>query len=177
MFKERPSNKNLYEPKNPEYELANSFINELHEIVTPNILYFATDMAATMPTMDNVDLVYGETKQKIKFFPPKKIDAFVEANPILEELTQMGLAQIEELNVIVSIDNFLTNIAQEPKGGDVFKISHMEQGKPQRDVWYTVTNALPINLFNWQYLNYIIHSQQTRMADVPADVKFYLNLE
>lgn len=177
MFKERADDKSLYEPLNPEYEMAASFINELNKIVTPNILYFATNMEATMPTLDNTDIVYGETKQKIKFFPPKKIEGYVETNPILEELTQMGLAQIEELNIIVSIDKFLSDINQPPKAGDILKISHLEQGKPPRDVWYTVTNALPINLFNWQYLNYIIHSQQTRMADVPADVKFYLNLE
>jgi len=177
MFKERPTSRNIYDPLNPEYELANSFINEVNQIASPNILYWATNMETTMPTLDNADLAYGETKQKIKFFPPKKIKAFVETNPILEELTQMGLAQIEELNVVVGIDDFLVQIHQPPKAGDVFKISHLEQGKPPRELWYTVTNALPINLFNWQYLNYIIHSQQTRMTDVPTEVKFYLNLE
>lgn len=177
MFKERPEELKLFEPTNPEYELANSFVEEAIEIVSPLILYFATDLASTLPTMDNVDNILGETKQKIKFFAPKKIFADPEINPILAELTAMGLSQIEELNLVVSIPQIISILGAEPKAGDVFRISYVEQGKPLRDVFYTIMNVIPANMFNFQYLNYVLHGQQTRMVDVPSDVKNYLNLE
>lgn len=177
MFKERPDELKLFDSTNPEYELANSFVDESNEIVSPLILFFCADITATKSEMDNVDITYGETKQKIKYLPPKKILGNVEINPIIQELTSLGLAQIEALNLIVGIPNILSTLGQEPKEGDIFRISYVEQGKPLRDVFYTVSNVIPVNLFNFQYLNYIINGQQTRMTDVPTEVKNYLNLE
>lgn len=177
MFRERPSELKLFDSMSPEYELANSFVQESIEIVSPPILYFCTNLPATKETLDNVDIVYGETKNKITFLPPKKIVANPQLNPILEELTSLGLAQLEELNLVVSIPYIIQALGQEPKGGDVFRISYMENGRPFRDVFYMVNNAIPVNLFNFQYLNYTINAQQTQMTDVPSTVKNYLNLE
>lgn len=177
MFKERPYELKLFDALNPEYELANSYVDEINEIGSPLILYFSMNDPETKSSMDNVDLIYGETKQRIKYFPPKRINAIPEINPVLEELTSLGLSQIEEINFSVGIPYILSTLGQEPKGGDILRISYVEQGKPLRDVFYTVVNVLPSNLFNFQYLNYTIHAEQTRMADVPTEVKNYLNLE
>lgn len=175
---DRPRTLKLFEPKNPEYMLASSIIQEAMEIASPHILWFAKDNAKTDSLLTELDTTYGEEASSKKFFkPPVQLHGFLDVNPMIIELSKLGFNNLREINLIMNTMDILEKLGDMVKEGDVFRITFLRPGTTDENIFYSVATVLPADEFNHMYLNLMIGAEQTDLADVHEEVKSYFNME
>lgn len=173
----RPTGAKTFEPKNPEYALASSIDGDLIEAISPLIVYWSFDRDATGASRDELDQVYGEKSSgdALHYFKdPNRVYMFVEINPIIIELTRLGIEQIEEITAVVNVDNFIKHNNIAPRPGDVFRVSYVVDAQNYRNVFYTVSSVVPFDVFNMKYLNWHLYAEQTPMQEVDQKIKDYI---
>ena len=175
---ERPKTLKLFEPKNPEYMLASSIIQETMEIASPKIFWFSKDHAETDSKLTEIDTTYGEEASSKKYFKqPVEVVGFVDVNPMLIELTKLGFNNLREINLIVNILDFVERVGDKPKEGDVFRVTFLSPIGEDENIFYSVATVFPTDQFNHMYLDLMIGAEQTDLADVHEEVKSYFNME
>jgi len=172
----RPKRIKVFEPTNPEYSLIDSMTSEVFENYSPEIAWWSLNRTETEANRDELSEVYGESKPSSKMFDgPFPVAGAFEINPIIQELTRLGLEQIEEVD-------FYCNIAamqeytegRDPKGGDVFRVTWLETNSERRFVFYNVSNVTPVDIYNYRHINWLVNAEQTTLHDVPDEIKeFY----
>ena len=177
----RPTSVKLFEPKNPEYSLADAMTTEQYTIHSPEIKYwsFVKD-GPTAATLDELDVVYGEKSSKansgrLVYTGPYNVKGFLEIEPILQELLKMGPQQIEVVELFVNIaamENYLEN--RLPKRGDIFRVTWIVTETVRRYIWYSVANVTPVDPYNFKYVNWHINAEQTLMKDAPENIRQYM---
>jgi len=176
----RPQKVKTFEPKNPEYLIADSLTAEMIEATSPLILWWSFAQADTISKQDELDHIYGEAStQDGKFvftLKPSIVHLRTEFNPILKELTRLGVEQIESLTVYANISEFIEENGSNPKSGDVFRLSYIEKEQKFRNIYYTVSVVVPVDLFNLKYLNWQIYCEQTPLDSVPQYIQDYKTL-
>ena len=189
----RPMKPKMHDPTNPEHSLVDAMTVEIHSLESPEIVYWSMKTAEEIdeenailnpdadPYLDELDEVYGEKSSddgKLMFHEPV-VDFYakVDINPIIQELTRLGLAQIEEIDVYVNIAHAQEKLYGPPKGGDVLRITFMIRDYngelKEHLVYFKVSSVDPVDLYNFQYINYQINCEQTNMMDVPDEIKNY----
>lgn len=177
MF-QRDSKLDLFQPQNPEYELVNIVTNEAFRIVSPHIIYYPYDSVTTERDQDDYDDIMGEAEENYAFFKPVQIYAYVETNPIIDELTRLGLEQIEEINVYANIDEVTQRLSgRAPRAGDFLRISYIERQKADRVVFYKVATIQPVDMYHWRHVNYSINCEQTDLSMLPEDLRNKIRTE
>lgn len=174
----RPINCKVMEPKNPEYALASSLSADFIENQSPLMYWWSFDRTKTTATQDELDQIYGEKSsgdRKFTFKKPNRVYAFMEINPILIELSRLGIEQIEEITLVINVDDFLNRNFEDPKSGDVFRISYIVGEQKYRNIFYTVGSVVPFDIFNMKYLNWHIYAEQTPMNEVPDSIKNFMD--
>jgi len=87
------------------------------------------------------------------------------------------LIKTEQLDLYVNIAHAHEKLERPPSGGDVFRITFLirdvDGELKEKLVYYKVSNSHPIDLYNYQYVNYQINGEQTNMMDVPDEIKNY----
>lgn len=176
----RPQKPLAFEPINPEYALASSLTSEMIEATSPYILWWSFLRTETSANKDELDNVYGEASSKtgIHNFALKPIRVYLhlEINPIIQELTRLGVEQIESITIYTNIDDFLNLNSSPPKAGDIFRLSYIEKEQKYRNIFYNVSVVVPVDPFNFRHLNYQIYAEQTNLNDVPDHIKNFMNL-
>jgi len=173
----RPTSAKVFEPRSPEYALASSVDGDFIEAVSPLIMYWSLDRATTVASQDELDHVYGEKSSGDAlhtFLEPNRVYLLIEINPILIELTRLGIEQIEEITAVANVDNFIKCNHVQPQSGDVFRVSYVVNDQEYRNVFYTVSSVVPFDVFNMKYLNWHMYAEQTPMAEVPQVIKDYI---
>ncbi len=172
----RPQQFKLYDPQNPEYEIAQSIIDETMRYVSPQILWWRYDHIETSKQASSIDKLYGENSKGEKFLKPIEIFGYVELNPILQELTRLGLEETEEINLFTDSADIVDRLGREPQGGDILRISYIQSDKKERNIFYKVSSYNPRHPFQWRYMQYQINCEKTDMSNIPSIVKNYFNL-
>lgn len=175
----RPTTAKIYEPQNPEYELASSYSEELFNIVSPNIVYWKLNKNLTEQTRDEVDKLYGENSQKAAFDNPVKIYAHVEMSPIINELARLGLESKDEIILLANIIDTNSRLSDIPKQGDILRINYITPGSPDYHKFYVVNRVMPDTntMYNFSFINYLIYAENTALSDTPEEVKYSKTLE
>jgi hypothetical protein len=172
----RPSDVKTFSPYNPEYLLASSMDAEMIEYSSPKILWWSFDKTETIADMDELDKIYGESHLGQDIFKaPKQVNAALEINPIMMELTRLGVEQIEEIILFANQDDFLLQNEENPKSGDILRVSYIVNEDKYRNVFYVVGSVIPVDLFNLKYLNWRILGQQTNMSQASQAIRDYMN--
>jgi hypothetical protein len=173
----RPTSVNVFEPLSPEYSLASSIDAEYISYATPKIMWWSFDKTDTMSNMTELDKIYGESHVgKDVFYEPNIVEAHLEINPIMMELMRLGVEQIEEVILFANTDQFyIKNASRDPKSGDIFRVSYIVNEDKYRNVFYTVGSVIPVDLFNFKYLNWRILGQQTNLSNASQQIKDYMN--
>lgn len=174
----RPNSPRVFEPRSPEYALASSIDSDFINAASPHITYWSMDRAATQASRDELDGIYGEKSSgdlKHTFLAPNRVYMYLELNPILIELTRLGIEQIEEITCVANVDDFLNKNHVDPRPGDIFRVSYVITDQQYRNVFYTVSSVVPFDMFNMKYINWHIYSEQTPMAEVPQVIKNYID--
>ena len=86
----------------------------------------------------------------------------------------MPTKQIEEVELyfgIAAMDLYLKG--KKPQSGDVLRISYIINETERKYTFYDVSNITPVDIFNFHYLNWHVHAQQTQMHDIPDVIKLY----
>lgn len=173
----RPTAYKLYDEESPDYGLAQSMMEEAMQFVSPKILWWRYDHITSESKASAMDKLYGENSKGDKFLNPIEVFGWVENNPILQELTRLGLEENEEINLFCDTTDLTSRLGREPQSGDILRISYIKHGQPDRHVFYKVANnPNPRHLFDFRYMNYQINAEKTDMGNVPALVKNYFNL-
>jgi len=179
-----------FDRTNPEHALVDLLVEELHTLEGDEIVYWCLRNVKIVnedniannetPYLDELDDVYMEKSSgdgKYLFYNPVYVAGKLEKNPIIQELGRMGLATIEDADLYVNIAHFHAKIGQAPKGGDIFRITNFvkdENGElKDKFTYYKVSHPTPVDLHNYQYVNYQIYAEQTNMNDIPAEVLTY----
>ena len=124
MF-ERAKNYKVFDPISPEYELANSIIQEAFEFISPDIIWFSHALDKTLPNLDEYDKLSGGAEGTTRIFrEPVKIYGYVEISAVIQELEKLGVSQTEEINLIVNLSDIIARLGEHPKEGDVFRITY-----------------------------------------------------
>lgn len=180
-FKERPRTLKLFEPANPEYVLADTMESEIFEIVSPNLLWWSFQDAATEVNRDELDTVYGENVSagaNVYTTEPIRVYGYFEINPILQEITRMGIEQIEEINIFTNINDFFDKTGVEPRSGDVFRMDFIDKNNENalKRNFYTVGSVTPTDLYHFKYLTWQVYAEMTNLTFVPDIIKDYTDL-
>jgi hypothetical protein len=173
----RPNSAKVFEPRNPEYALASSIDGDFINASSPLVWWWSVDRTATVASQDELDHIYGEKSSGTAlhtFKDPNRVYLFLEINPILIELTRLGIEQIEEVTTIANVDDFLNRNHASPVSGDIFRVSYVVTDQEYRNVFYTVSSVVPFDIFNMKYLNWHIYAEQTPMAEVPQSIKDFI---
>lgn len=170
----RPQTTKIYDPENPEYQLASHYSQELFITVSPKILYWKLNHTLTNTNRDEVDDLYGESSQKSIYEKPVQIYAKEEINPIIQELTKLGLEQKDEIILFTNIIDIHSRLGSPPKSGDIFRISYVVPGAPDMHKFYIVNRAIPdtATMYNFCFINYLIYGENTAMENVPEEIKY-----
>ena len=182
----------MFEPTNPEHSLVDALTEEIHKFEGPELVYWVhktpqeIDAATEDATpggdsyLDDLDEVYGEKSSgdaKLEFFEPIMVYGKVDVEPIIQELMRLGLIETEQLDLYVNIAHAHEKLERPPNGGDVFRITFLirdvDGELKEKLVYYKVSNCHPVDLYNYQYVNYQINGEQTNMMDVPDEIKNY----
>lgn len=175
----RPKEVLLFDPKNPELSVADVMTSDYIRAMSPKILYWHFDRTTNRAAQDDLDSVYGEKSSgeaKDVFIGPKRVYMFIEFNPIIIELTRLGVEQIEEITCFTNIADFLDITGTLPKPGDLFRISYIQEEDKYRNRFYTVGSVSPRDLFNGKHLNYVLFSELTPLDHVPQNIKNFMDL-
>lgn len=175
----RPTKPNLFSPCNPEYALCDALVAEQYTINSPEILWWSLlrDGATGAAARDELDAVYGEKSSgdhKLAYAGPFDFRGFIDISPIVQELTRLGLQQINEIELYANIaatDVYLGG--RLPKGGDVFRVTWIVTETERYYVWYKVANVTPVDPYNFRYINWHINAEQTNLWDVPESISNY----
>jgi len=192
MFK-RIQNVKIFEPQNPEYQLVDSLTAENFEAFSPKMLIWVLDLTQTEKNRDEIDRVYGENSSidrtkgigRNVFDGPIEFFGHVEVNEIIQELLRAGLEQLEDVEIFVNISDFAKRLGGlSPKAGDIIRVSYILNPAVEnkgiatfRHIFYEIANITPVDLYNFRYVNFHIHAEQTNMSNVPDAIKFYDNIE
>ncbi len=174
----RPNTVKVFEPKNPEYALCSSLTSEFIEAQSPLCMWWSLNRATTNASQDELDQVYGERgsgDRKFKFKKPNRIYLYLEINPIMIELTRLGIEQIEEITGVINVDDFLQRNFCDPQPGDIFRISYIISEQKYRNVFYTLSSLVPFDMFNMQYINWHLYAEQTPMQEVPDEITSFID--
>lgn len=180
IFKEaRPYKLNLYEPKNPEYLLLNSFNEEYTEIVSPRILYWKFDIENSKNTLDKLDDLYSESTQTNKYIGPFEVSMLIERSPIINELSRLGHNIIEEINVVVPTLLINEKLGRLPQPGDIFRVSMIDElSQREKFTFYEIANVSENDPNNHMWLTLMLFAKQTDLSNVPIELKKeFLNRE
>jgi hypothetical protein len=164
----------VFEPKNPEYALADAITSEIVEIISPKILWWSLDRTATQATRDELDEVYGEKSSddsKYVYTGPKEVFCYVEFNPILWELSRLGVEQLEMINIFTNIGDFINRNGSHPKPGDLLRISYTRSETDFRNIFYEVSVVFPIDLIDFHHMNWQMYVEQTDLNTVEQRIK------
>lgn len=165
----------LYDPTNYEYDLADSLITEHITMISPKILWWKLDPKTTRDESDDLDKLYGES-QMYNFsnvHEPIEIEGYLERSAVIEELSRAGLAQTEEINLIVAKSQIHEKLGREPISGDIFRVSYLDKIKSKDDTYYTVVSVVNDDFFNWRQFKYIINAEQTALKNIPKKIVEY----
>lgn len=181
-----------FEPLNPELSLIDQFTTEMHKLESAEVIYWSrkpTDVVDAERTiadpdadsyLDDLDEVYGEKSSdtgKHEFYDPVQVYGKLDINPIIQELTRMGLSQIEEIDFYMNIAHAQDVLDGPPKMGDVFRITFLIRDKDGENqehlVYYTVGTINPVDLYNYHYVNYQINAEQTSLQNCPTEIQNY----
>jgi hypothetical protein len=155
------------------------YSEETFRIVSPNIIYWKLNKNLTDETRDEVDKLYGENSQKAAYDKPVQIFAQVEISPIINELARLGLEQKDEIIMLTNIIDVNARLQAIPKQGDILRIDYISPGTPDYHKFYVVNRVLPDTntMYNFCFINYLIHCENTALSDVPEEVKYSKILE
>lgn len=172
----RPTKINMFEPRNPEYSLIDMMTSEKFTAYSPEIYWwsFIKDGEDGAAERDELDKVYGEKSSagKVAYLGPFEVKAALELNPIVAEFTRLGLQQIEEIEAygnVAALDSYLKGNV--PKEGDIFRVSWIVTETERRFVFYKVANVTPVDPYNFRYINWHIHGEQTTLHEAPDSIK------
>jgi len=175
MFRSGKNGIKVFDSQNPEYSLIDSMTSEIFENYSTEIAYWLFGRAETEANLDELDEVYGESsKNKRIYSGPFDVKGTLTINPIIQELTRLGLEQIEEIDFycnIAAMDEYLEG--EPPKAGDIFRVTWIEKENTRRYVFYSVANVTPTDIYNSRYINYLISAEQTTLHNFPAEIKNY----
>lgn len=186
----RPMTPRMFEPDNPEHTLVDLLTTEMHQLESPEIVYWKVKMPDVVdaethrvdPTatnyLDDLDKVYGEKSSGdglTKYYQPEQIFGKLDSQPIIQELLKMGLITKTEIDLYVNIAHIQDVLGRPPMGGDLFRITYLIRN-PDGElkgyyVYYEVSTVWPVDLYNYQYINYQINAEQTNMSNVPDEIK------
>jgi hypothetical protein len=180
----RPQKLRMYEPTSPEYSLADTMLQERITAYSPEVYYwsFVRDDESIAPDFgskerDELDIVYGEKSSangKMAYLGPYEVKLALELDPIMAEMTRLGWQQIESVNAfgsVAAMDHYLKQ--RLPKSGDIFRVSWILTETERRFVFYKISNVTPVDPFNFRYLTWAIHAEQTTLHDAPDNIKQY----
>ena len=174
-FFNKPSNVKIFEPTNPELELVASMTAEIFEYVSPKLLIWIFDKEYNNKNMDAIDQLYGEKSSintqtgltKAKFDGPFEFFARFEANEILALLSRGTDEQKEEIELFVNIMDFTERLhGLAPDSGDIIRLSYIDalnkdtKKREFRHVFYEISEVLPIDLYNYNYVNFAKSSRR-----------------
>ena len=178
----RPQKVKTFDPLSPEYALVDSLTSEMIDAITPYVLWWSLLRNDTQQKRDELDTIYGEASSKdgkhVFVTTPTKVSLRLEINPVIKELTRLGIEQIHAIDIYCNIADFLNKNNIPPQPGDVFRISYInEQGQDIfRNIFYTASVIVPVDLFNLRYINWQIYAEQTPMDVVPDYIKNFQTL-
>ena len=99
MYRADPKHK-VYDPTNStEYDLASSIVSEAIRYSSPKIIYWQLNKEGTLRDVSETEDVYNERTGMKIFGEAKEIFGYVDVNPILAEISRLGIEQLEELNI------------------------------------------------------------------------------
>lgn len=189
----RPTNVKIFEPTNPEYNLVHSINSELNEAVSPKLMVWMIDLADAAANQDEIDNVYGENSaidktknisKNIKYDGPYEFFGNVQVNEIIQEMSRLGVEQVEEIDIFVDLMDFTTRMkGSQPKPGDIIRISYIEMEDKAtnqthyRHVFYEIGTILPCDLYNFKYINLHIYAEQASLGNVPKTIINYDELD
>lgn len=175
----RPSTNKIYDPENPEYELASMYAQEAFNTVSPKILYWKLNKQLTDQSRDDVDELYGESSQKAAYNKPIQVFGHIEINPIIQELNRLGLEQKDEVIFLANIIDIHSRLESIPKEGDIFRVSYIIPNSPDMNKFYVINRVIPdtATMYNFAFINYLIYGENTALENVPEEVKYSEILE
>jgi len=189
----RPTEAKMFEALNPEHSLVDAMTQEIHILESPELYYWsvikpekatAENLPGSGDYLDELDQTYGEKSSgdgKLMFRDPVRMYGKLETNPIIAELTKMGLAQIEQVELYINIALAHELLNESPKGGDFFGRANLIRGMDgtlkKTYTFYEVGVVNPVDLYCYQYINYQLEAEQTSMDNIPDSVRNFLTSE
>lgn len=197
----RPMSPNMWEPNNPEHSLVDAMTEEVHMLESPEIIYWRLKKEEEIDAeneytnegseyeydgyLDELDKEYGEKSSgegKLLYHKPIVVYGKIDIEPILNELSRMGLTTINQIDFYMNIAHCHERLERPPIGGDVFRVTYFIRDNKgdlkNKYIYYEVSNVNEVDLYNYQYINYQIWAEQTNMMNVEDSVKqFHINNE
>jgi hypothetical protein len=187
----RPIQPLIYDPNNPEHDLIDVITEEIHQLESPEVYYWSvikqeTAISEEIPGaggyLDELDKVYGEKSSGdgvLMFREGKRMYGKLETNPIIQELARMGLSQIEQIDFYVNIALSKEILGEAPKPGDIFSKTALirnEAGELKKErTFYEVGAVNPVDIYNYQFINYQIEAEQTSLDQIPDSIKKFFD--
>ena len=172
----RTTENKMFDSRSPEYALVDSMAQEKFTNYSPEVYWwsFIRDKEPNAPYRDELDQIYGEKSStgSERYLGPYEVKLVVELNPILAELTRLGLQQIEEIEIycnIAAMSQYLKGLV--PKAGDILRVSYIVTEFERRFVFYKVSNITPVDPFNYKFINWHISAEQTTLHEAPESIK------
>lgn len=173
-----------YDDSNIQEHITREMMNrEWVEYVSPKIEWWCIDFVNTKKDANELQNLYGETDNaeyaNVGKNPAEPIEVFalVEKSPVVEELTRLGIADLQEVMFTCSRADIELKLGQPPKAGDLFRISQFRLDRKHDSVFYKVASVLPCDFDLHRYLNYLINGEQTAMEEAPKYIRDWLKKE
>jgi hypothetical protein len=164
----------IWDPLNYEHWLADQESIDHIKINSPYILYWKIDSEGTEMNNDELSNLYQESDQLV-FYNQKPIRVYMysEISPVIQELSRIGISELNEINLIANITDINEKIGRFPISGDLLSIYFFQKDRKFSKRFYTVVSSSSSDLHLYRYLHIILNCEQTNLANIPKRIYDY----
>jgi len=164
----------IWDPLNYEHWLVDQESIDHIKINSPYILYWKVDHDETERHNDELSNLYQESDQLVFYNKePIRVYMYAEISPIIQELSRIGISELNEINLITNITDINEKLGRSPASGDLISIYFFQKDKKASQRFYTVVSASLSDLHLYRYLHLILNCEQTNLANIPKHIYDY----
>ena len=104
---------------------------------------------------------------------PIRVFMYAEISPIIQELSRIGISELNEINLITNLTDINEKLGRSPSSGDLISIYFFKKDKKVSQRFYTIVSASGSDLHLYRYIHLILNCEQTNMANIPSHIYNY----
>lgn len=164
----------IWDPLNYEHWLSDQESIDHIKINSPYILYWKIDQEGTEMHNDELSNLYQESDQLVFYNrKPIRVYMYAEISPVIQELSRIGISELNEINLITNITDIEEKLGRSPISGDLLSIYFFEKEKKFSKRFYTIVSSSSSDLHLYRYLHYVVNCEQTNLSNIPKHIYDY----